>query len=74
MAWNVTNFLALSAALAVLATVSVALRFWAHTKSGNKVGPDDALIVAALVSLIDILLLDKVTNIISAGCNQHGNN
>jgi hypothetical protein len=49
MEWNVANFIALSVSLALLAIVSVALRFWAHTRSGNRVGIDDALIVPALV-------------------------
>jgi hypothetical protein len=54
MAWNVANFLALGVGLAVLATVSVALRLWAHTTSGNRSGLDDLLIIPAMVSGFDI--------------------
>jgi hypothetical protein len=49
MAWNAPNFIALASTLALLATVSVALRIWAHTKSNNRFGLDDILIAPALV-------------------------
>lgn len=52
MAWNVANFIALAVTLMLLAIVTVALRFWARTKSKAKFGPDDALIIPAVVSEI----------------------
>ncbi|KAH8641587.1 plasma membrane protein pth11-like protein [Alternaria alternata] len=50
MGWNVSKFIALAVTLTLLATVSVALRIWAHTRSKNKFGLDDVLIAPALVS------------------------
>jgi hypothetical protein len=49
MPWTVANFIALTVTLLVLAIISVALRFWARTKSSARFGPDDALIVPAVV-------------------------
>jgi len=50
MAWSAAKFIALALTLALFAIASVLLRFWAHTKTGNKPGIDDVLIVPALVS------------------------
>jgi len=49
MAWNVANFIALGVTLMLLTIVSVALRFWARTKAKARFGPDDALIIPAVV-------------------------
>lgn len=44
------NFIALGVTLMSLAVASVILRFWLHTKSKVRFGPDDALIIPAVVS------------------------
>lgn len=74
MEWNVANFIALSVVLAVLATTSVALRFWAHTKSGNRSGPDGFLIILALVSNTEIPFQDEEADNIAVGRDWHGRN
>ncbi|KAB2110183.1 hypothetical protein AG0111_0g987 [Alternaria gaisen] len=43
-----------------LALVSVVLRFWAHTKSGNQVGADDALIIPALICIVGMVVTEVI--------------
>ncbi|KNG48075.1 plasma membrane protein pth11-like protein [Stemphylium lycopersici] len=80
MAWNVVNFLALAVVLTFLAIVSVALRFWAHTKSGNRFGPDDALIIPALLGVIAMAVTeiiaesDEIQGTQLGGMAQHQRN
>ncbi|KAF7680203.1 hypothetical protein GT037_001854, partial [Alternaria burnsii] len=52
MAWSPAKFIALAVTLTMLSIISVALRFWAHTKSRNKVGIDDVLIIPALLCVV----------------------
>jgi hypothetical protein len=72
MAWDVANFLALAGVLAFLATTSVALRFWAHTKTGNRFGPDDALIIPALVGYTIIALKDSAADTVLVWRSRYG--
>ncbi|KAI0014796.1 hypothetical protein F4780DRAFT_788416 [Xylariomycetidae sp. FL0641] len=54
MAWNVANFIALAVIFAVLAIVSVGLRFWTRTTSKVRFGLDDALIIPATICVVGI--------------------
>ncbi|KAL6704157.1 hypothetical protein ACN47E_008717 [Coniothyrium glycines] len=54
MAWTVANFIALAVTLMSLALVSVLLRFWSRTKSKVRFGPDDALIIPAVICVIGL--------------------
>ncbi|KAF1962614.1 hypothetical protein CC80DRAFT_522348 [Byssothecium circinans] len=73
MAWTVANFNALGVTLMSLAIVSVLLRFWSRTKSKAKFGPDDALIIPAVICVVGM----AVTMIIGTqvgGMAQHQTN
>ncbi|QGA16293.1 hypothetical protein EYB26_003960 [Talaromyces marneffei] len=52
MPWTVANFIALAVVFMLLATVSVALRFWARTNSEARFGVDDALIIPAAICVV----------------------
>ncbi|KAF2806827.1 uncharacterized protein BDZ99DRAFT_422054 [Mytilinidion resinicola] len=56
MAWNVANFIALAVTFLLLAIVSVALRFWARTTSLRSFGPDDALIIPAVLCVVGMAI------------------
>lgn len=49
MGWTVGNFIALAVVFAVLAVVSTGLRFWARAHTKARIGPDDYLVIPALV-------------------------
>ena len=72
MARNVVSFLAVASVLAFLATTTVVLRFWAHTKTGNRFGPDDVLIIPALVRPTIIALKGAVADTALAWCSRYG--
>lgn len=54
MAWNVANFVALAVVFAVLATISVVLRFWSRAVTKTGLGIQDILIIPALISVLGI--------------------
>ncbi|KAF7536864.1 hypothetical protein G7054_g4161 [Neopestalotiopsis clavispora] len=54
MAWNVANFVALAVVFAVLATISVVLRFWSRAVTKVGLGIQDYLIIPALICVLGI--------------------
>ncbi|KAI5859362.1 hypothetical protein GGS23DRAFT_586125 [Durotheca rogersii] len=54
MAWNVANFVALAVVFALLAVISVILRFWARTITKVTFGVHDALIIPAALLVVGI--------------------
>ncbi|KAI0834758.1 hypothetical protein F5Y06DRAFT_151541 [Hypoxylon sp. FL0890] len=54
MAWSVAKFVALAVVFAVLAIISVALRFWARTVTKARFGIHDALIIPAMLCVVGI--------------------